>query len=234
MAHEGLEVCINGSQLLVFTGLPDLSMKDDVLDSTLYTQLAANQQAGKFDDFQKWQDILFKALSSFGWVRLDTANFDEALACDTFMPAELLSELLLASLQQAQGENLRMVLTQLFSSPDNSQAAGMLKQGMLQTLMSRDAAGNELPVSAFVMQLGIVSPTWEKVALHLAFQTREPLDENPFNQRFSTHQLMGNLEYSRLVCKFDDIRYLPMRGPVRKALQDKKPRLLHSVRVEGK
>lgn len=234
MAHEVLEVCINGSQLLVFTGNPDQSMKDDVLDSTLYTQLAANQQAEKFDDFPKWQDILLNALSKFGWLRLDTTNVDEAPACDTFIPAKLFTELLPAPLQQAQGENVRMALTQLFSSPANAQAAGVLKQGMLQTSMSKGASGDDLPVSAFVMQLGIVLPTWEKVSLHLAFQTREPSDDNPFNQCFSTHQLIGNLTYSRLVCKFDEIRYLPMRGPVSKALKDKKPRMLHPVAVVGK
>lgn len=227
MAKELLEVRVNGSELLVLRGCPDQAMRDDMMASTLYTQLAADHQFSKFDDFNKWQDILLNASSKFGWLRLDVANTQERVATsETLTPAEAIGALLPASLAHWQGAPLRSLFTQLCTAPANGEAFCLLKQGMLRTSSSGD-------LCAVVMRLGFVGPTGKRVALSLAFATREALADNPFNQGFSRHQLTGNVMCSRVITQFDGIRYAPLKTPVIKALKTKQPGLVLPVTTVG-
>jgi hypothetical protein len=227
MAKELLEVRVNGSELLVLRGCPDQAMSDDMMASTLYTQLAADHQFNKFDTFSKWQDILLNASSKFGWMRLDVTDTQERTeTTGTLTPADVFGALLPASLAHWQGDPLRSLFTQLCTAPANGEAFRLLKQGMLRTSSFGDAC-------TVVMRLSFMGPTGERVSLCLAFETRETPVENPFNQCFSRHQLIGNMMCSRVIAQFDGIRYAPLRTRVKKALQTKQPGLVLPVTVVG-
>ncbi|KAL6304759.1 hypothetical protein BKA93DRAFT_825635 [Sparassis latifolia] len=72
---------VNGRLLQSFVGKLDPAHKDDVLDSTLLAQLAANQAGG--DDKDKWYKKFKEVLENIGWV-VESFSFTEIVNVNTY------------------------------------------------------------------------------------------------------------------------------------------------------
>jgi hypothetical protein len=232
MNQEVTRIYINGAELVVFLDAAESTVKEDILASTLYAQLAADKQIDRFTDCSSWHATLLKALSTFGWLRLELKGSEgDCPESDTFTPVDLFSELLPEVLANWRGKKLEDVLNLLFCSPLSDRALALRERSLLITdTLPTDSAGNATTVSTVLMQLGFVLPTGEKVSLCVAFKTNETLAENPFTQSFSRLRLVGQINCSRLIGKLDDLRYALFRHKINVALSERREL---SFAVEG-
>lgn len=91
MTYKIEEAYLNGAVLTLLPSTVNQSFKDDALDCGLYVQLAASKQIDRFTHFQDWQAILIKALTAFGWIRLDFANQQQPIS-ESIVVANLMRE----------------------------------------------------------------------------------------------------------------------------------------------
>lgn len=232
MNQDVTRIYINGAELIVFLDAAQSTVKEDILASTLYAQLAADKQIDKFTDCSNWHATLLKALATFGWLRLELngseSDFPES---DTFTPVDLFSELLPEVLANWRGKKLKDLLSLLLSSPLSERALALRDRSLLITeTLSTDLAATATTVSSALLQISFVLATGEKVSLCVAFKTNETLAENPFTQSFSRLRLVGEINCFRLIGKLDDLRYALFRHKINGALSERREL---SFAVEG-
>lgn len=228
MNQEAVETYLNDGLLMVFVAPVDPSLRRDVMDCSLYTQLAAARQFSKFTDYRDWQTTLIKALAAFGWLRLDLAD-KQGTSGETLAIAEVLSELLPDALSDWRGERLDNLLASLFQAPGNDVAAAIIERCVEVTAPQTDTRNaiqaHAEPLSSVVLQIGFVLPTREMVLLCVAFETLETVDANPFAQRLMNSHLAGDFRAFAFVGVLDDLRYSPFRQRIDKALAEKRAAL---------
>lgn len=219
---------INGPELLVFTDSTHDRIKQDVMASTLYAQLAADRQFNKFTHHRQWQAALLKARHTFGWLRLDLESVEGGwVDSPTFSPLDIINELLPARQNPWPAATLEHLTASLFASPQTAPAAALLKHSLCRSVEADcHDTGAVIATASVVLQMGVVLPGAEKVSICVAFETTEPIAENPFAQRFSRHSLVGDIKCWRLIDVLDDLRYSPFRQRITEALQDRREELI--------
>ncbi|RMS63129.1 hypothetical protein ALP63_04449, partial [Pseudomonas syringae pv. aceris] len=68
MKQELDAVVVNAGCLMFFPEPQRVALKNDVLDSMLYVQLAASKQHSKFAEPEKWNETRLTAAQRFGWL----------------------------------------------------------------------------------------------------------------------------------------------------------------------
>ncbi|WP_133750850.1 hypothetical protein [Pseudomonas sp. LP_7_YM] len=220
--------------LLVFVAPVDQSLQRDVLDCSLYTQLAANRQFNKFTHYRDWQATLIKALAAFGWLRLDFAEKREAKS-ESVVVARVLHELLPDALDQWRGERLDNVLASIFDVADDNVLKALHERCVevaASNTSARTATAEEPEVvTSVVLQIGFVLPSREMILLCMAFDTLERVGANPFAQRLEPGRLVGEFRSFAFVGVLDDLRYSLFRQRVDTALAEKRAQLSLPVRA---
>lgn len=231
MNQEVTRIYINGAELVVFLDAAESTVKEDILASTLYAQLAADKQIDKFTDCSGWHATLLKALATFGWLRLELKGSEgDCPESDTFTPVDLFSALLPEALASWRGKKLENLLNLLFCSPLSDRALALRERSLLITdTLPTDSAGSATTVSTALMQISFVLPTGEKVSLCVAFKTNETLAENPFTQSFAKLERVGEITCFRLIGKLDDLRYALFRHKINGALSERRDELSFAV-----
>lgn len=235
MSQEAVETYLNDGVLMIFVAPVDQSLKSDVLDCSLYTQLAAARQFNKFTHHRDWQTTLVKALAAFGWLRLDLAEKREAKG-ESVDVAQALRELLPDALDEWRGERLDNLLASVLDVADGN-IVEALKERCIEVAANDTvvltATGDEPEaVTSVVLQIGFVLPSRAMVLLCVAFDTLEGIDANPFAQRLEPSRLIGEFRSFAFVGVLDDLRYSLFRQRVDTALAEKRAQLSFPVRAE--
>ena len=228
MSQEVLEAWINGPELLVFLGRADDAIKQDVMASALYTQLAAHKRFNKFTHHSEWHATLLNAHTSFGWLRLALERTDgPVLQSDAFSALDIFIGLLPQAFDGWRGGELEEALARLVFSLPDAGASALHARSVSKTAdpASQDRACASR-VSSVVLQLALVLPTAEKISMCVAFETDEPVAANPFTQRFSRHRLAGEINTTRVIEMLDNLRYRVFRQGITEALQDRREELI--------
>jgi hypothetical protein len=85
---------VNDGSIVTFTDDVNIQHQQDVLDSTLLAQLAANKKHDRVEDPENWYKFYKEILENIGWV-INTWNFEEYHASgSTFIVDEVIMEIL--------------------------------------------------------------------------------------------------------------------------------------------
>jgi hypothetical protein len=233
MTQDIVETYLNDGVLMMFAAPVDPAFKRDAMDSSLYAQLAASKQHDRFTHYREWQTTLLKAMTTFGWLRLDLSD-KHGIADETFVVADRLRELLPDSLSALRGETLDRLLASLCATHASKIAQVMVAQNVQVTPCKPDAQtgalSNPQPVFSVVLQVAFVLPSRQKVLLCVAFETLEPVAANPFAQRLTKSRLVGEVRSFGFVGTLDDLRYAQFRERVDAALAGKRAGLSHAIK----
>lgn len=228
MTQEAVETYMNDGLLMIFAAPMEPGLKRDVMDCSLYAQLAATRQFSKFSHYRDWRATLIKALAAFGWLRLDLAD-KQGTTGETVAIADVLRELLPDALSEWRGERLDKLLASLLNTTGNQPANALVERCVAVSSNKRESEhatqAEAQSVTSVVLQIGFVLPSREMVLLCVAFDTLEAVGVNPFAQRLTTSQLLGDLRSFAFVGVLDDLRYGQFRQRIHTALADKRATL---------
>lgn len=224
MTQEIEEACVNGAVLTLFAGAVDQGFRRDVLDCGLYVQLAATKQFDRFTQFHDWQAALIKALTAFGWLRLDVTSEQQEIR-EAITVADLLQQMLQGPLGCLPAERMEHLCSTLMTGRC-AQAAKALVDNSVQTSSSDG-------VSSVALQVAFVLPSRQMALLGLAFETRATIGPDPFVQRLMKEQLIGDLKSFAFVGTLDDLRYTPYRQRIQDALEQKRSQQCSAVKGGG-
>jgi len=221
MTHKIEQAYLNGAVLTLLATPVNQSFKDDALDCGLYVQLAASKQFDRFTHFQDWQTILIKALTAFGWVRLDFANQQQPIS-ESIVVANLMREALSESLGSVGEEQLDQVFA--------TRLTGLCAEASKAVVENSVQISRHHDVSSVVLQLALLLPSRQMALLCMAFETREIIGPNPFTQSLAKGSLIGDLKSFAFVGTLDDLRYTAYRQRISEALDDRRSGLRFAVR----
>lgn len=204
--------------------------KKDVLDITLYTQLAASKKYSPFANPSNWRLTWLAALSRFGWSQRTHEAFSlpaSHLAAGTvwvWISSHLPSFMPAAVLAQCQGVASRSVST--FSEQP---AVEMLARHVI------DPLGSGAQPTAHVqrdvrLKLALYTPTSGLSLIVLSFKTWQPLGRDFLVDVLEPSEVIGNVDMTFYAVSPIEVVYAQFRQKLSDALEDRRADNLGKLR----
>ncbi len=226
MKQELDAVVVNAGCLMFFPEPQRVSLKNDVLDSMLYVQLAASKQHSKFAEPEKWNETRLAAAQRFGWLPsanehtsqpLPEESVETVWSCMTralapFVPAE--------TLRHAEAF-MRKVGNQSFTN----EALHLLRS---QTLQSGLNHAGKLQVSV-LLQLAFVDTRQNLKLAQFQFATRQPLSSGFLFEVIEPTSVYGNIAVTVYAMQLFEQVYSQFRDGIDTALSSKRAGLIMSL-----
>ncbi len=232
MQNNAGSVYANAGHIFYFANGVDQSFKEDVLNSSLYLQLAASNKHSRFDDFNAWRSVYVDAMPRFGWVPTGNRLNRQAAEGETSISVwEQISN----SLGGRLSANLAHEVGRLFvdQEADKGVSTGLLLfRDHAVSVQTNSAAGQasaeEVSLS---LMFSLVSCEHVVTSVFLAFRTTEPLEKNWLSQRFQTEKLIGDLTVEMMCAEISEHRYRRVRERLNTELGPRKQELI--IRLDG-
>lgn len=233
MSQEVVETYLNDGALMMFAGSVDQAFKHDALNSCLYAQLSASKQFNKFTNYREWQTTLIKALTTFGWLRLDLAD-SQSVESEGFVVSNRLRELLPKSISHLSGATLDRLLTWLFT-PEASKVAKVMIKRLEPVVSHENATSTEMPaplapVYSVVLQVAFLMPSRQQTLLCIAFETQQDISSDLFDQHLNIGKLVSDVRSFAFIGTLDDMRYSQYRERIDTALADRRDLLSFPIK----
>ena len=194
---------VNNGSLVSFASSLTGQQKQDVLDSTLLAQLAANKKHNRADDFKNWYNFYTKVMSNVGWVVQDFKFNDYHSSQAEFKLSQVTLEIL-SALVGGEAEILAVVKSTL---------DGLAKSTKGVTLFSDSSTkgknGNFQIVPCTVDESNQVNVAF----MGFTFEASRRADDFFF---FTWESQDIKLFYSTQSCTLNEEIYAQVRGDVRK------------------
>lgn len=214
---------INAGTLMFFDESVGELNKRDILDASLYIQLAASKKKPKFSEFDAWYQTYLRAMATFGWVVSareyasdpiqDHGQFDVW----SLFKHELERRVPGSLIQTA--ECLVMDSPQRFFSPAAHSLLGDY------AFRCEGAEGGD-PLSRVVLQLSFVHGASSMTSMFVAFKTLASGVEHAFFKPLDRNQIVGNLELASFSAQLSDLRYAQFRDQFIAALGARRSTLI--------
>ncbi|WP_295476607.1 hypothetical protein [uncultured Pseudomonas sp.] len=210
MNQPSSDVIVNAGCLLFFHGQPH---DQDVLDSTLYVQLAASRKHSRFAEYPQWKATWLQAALRFGWLSQASESF--------LQPAP---ELTTATLWDwARAWRPGFVSAALLERSEAALADCQALQPAFELFASQVLAPEG---TTLALQLGLVDTDDSLTLLQLHFTSRCALGADELLGPWCRERIRGNvsLGFHRLI--LSHTLYAPLREAFAKALRDRRPGLV--------
>lgn len=216
------DITVNAGCLLFFEGITNARDKSDVLDCTLYVQLAASKKHHKFNAFDDWRDTWLAASLRFGWHLSDSESINQsamswpsdATVWDWIKHA--LPQFINAS-DVSQGE---VIARQRYHQNPDQPAVSLLSEQVLQR------SETESGLTTVALQLGFVGPMSTLSLVQLNFTSRQPLKADFLFQPMVPNDVVGNVGLTFYSMQLVDRAYAQFRGHFNAALTQRRPALV--------
>jgi hypothetical protein len=225
-------VIVNAGCMLFFAQGVAVQLKKDVLDSMLYTQLAATKKHDRFSATKQWKEVQLNAMTHFGWVMQSVETFNQPAPRGTpetvwgwitqmlppFMPAAAVAEAQAAAhecYKADPGQHGFDVFARQVSPVDESSTTELVVIPSPASPPTHDAT----PV---VMQLGFVDPTATLYQVSLSFTRRQPLTPGFLFEPMESNDVLGNIELTFRALRLQEVVYSLHRGTIDEKLQDRR------------
>jgi hypothetical protein len=197
---------LNGGGLICFANSVTDSFRDDVLDATLYFQLAASKKHSKFSDAAAWRSRYFDAMTHFGCNILHREQLGSPVEdIDAWSSIKgQLGKRVSASLMARADQSLKSLALQ----PRGSVTRGVLSDHTLEQA-PRDAYS--APTTCVSMQLGFVQAEPVIDQLFVSFKTTQSMDDLAWTQPWVPERMVGNLEVAWVSAELDEGRFAQFR-----------------------
>ncbi|MEB0041673.1 MULTISPECIES: hypothetical protein [unclassified Pseudomonas] len=214
---------INAGSMMFFDDPVKDADKRDILDASLYTQLAASKKHPKFAEFDAWYTTYLKAMATFGWIVSERGYCSEPIQGPgpfdlwLLIEAELEGRVPVSLIQTAE----RIAV----HSPEhvfNPAAQSLLGEHALRS--DRPEGGDLL--SSVVLQLSFVHGAPSMTSIFIAFKTRAKVAEHALLKPFDRNQIVGNVELASFSAQLSDLRYSQFRDTFISALGARRSSLI--------
>ncbi|WP_027921906.1 hypothetical protein [Pseudomonas sp. URMO17WK12:I12] len=206
-------VYIDGGSVLLLSH--ELSAREctDVLDSTLFMQLAAAAEQPGLDGYEQWWGGYRSQLNKFGWSRIQ--DFEGSFRSDP--------DLLPQTVSQAVASKVRRFLSAEYVDAVGRafiEVSRLSPHHLARTLLRYYSIAED-PVSKLTtvrLQFGIVVAGARLIYLTVSFITREAFSSSIIEQNFLTDDIVGEIEFKGCVAVLDSAAYDSWRGRIAMAV----------------
>lgn len=211
------DVIVNAGCLLFFHGQPH---NQDVLDSTLYVQLAASKKYSKFADYEQWKQTWLTAALRFGWGSQASESFQQPVP--GAQPGTLWD--------WAKALRPGFVNADLLERSEAMLARCPVLQPAFDVLATEVLGPG---ATTLALQIGLVDIDGSLTLIQLHFESHGPIGRKDLFDVWPTDTVNGNitLSFHRLI--LSDPLYAPLREAFANALRDRRPGLVCPVYAEG-
>jgi hypothetical protein len=217
-----IEGHINAGCVVFMSAACSEQQKKDVMDCTLYTQLAASKRHSRFDAALEWRHTWLAALNRFGWAvrshdsrSLPAADAGQGTVWDwlekqlpSFMPNALFSQ----GAAFAKGA--------VEARPDQP-AVAMLNRQAIEISSSEDPVSG-VSERKIALQVAVCGPTTGLGLVVLSFTTRQPPNGELLAEVFDPKKVLGNIEMAFYSAHVMEIVYAQFREKIAQALDDRR------------
>lgn len=211
------------------------SVKNDVLDSILFSQLYADGKGVKFDEPEKWFSEHDTAMRNLKWSLLYQYSEDHwPKSGGRVDVAELVETQWLSRLPEGTADGVRKMLVSIAATPVNDAPRALFREHVLKAPTDEMNAVDLPPtVSTLVLQLGFLAPDGILHSLYVSYKTTAVVGDDLFPNNDGDHQIAGKVETRFLQRHWDAAGYTKVRGSVDEFLTGKRSGLILPVSCES-
>lgn len=224
MLNLNYDIFIDGGSILLLSHELSQRAREDVLDSTLYMQLAAAAKQPSLAEYEQWWELYRSQLNQFGWARLQ--NFGGSFEPDPGQPGQTISRIVATQaspyLSSTYIEAIDHALIELSRLPPHSAVRAQLRQYSV----AGDRASNLTRVR---FQVGVVLTGTRLIYLTFSFATRETLPNSIIEHIFRTSDIIGDIEFNGCITVLDSTAFEPWRKRVAMAVASAREDLIKAV-----
>jgi len=195
-------IFIVGGSVLLLSHELNQRVWNDVLDSTLYMQLASEAKQSSLADYEQWWVQYSSQFNQFGWTRLQ--SFGGGYGPDSEQARQSLRKIVASKLSlylsSTSIEAVDRALIELTRLPTHSAVRAQLRQYSLV----EDSASNLITVR---LQLGIALKGLRFICLSFSFTTRETLPSSVIEHLFQTNDIVGEIKFNGCVAVLDSTAF---------------------------
>ncbi|TVT82564.1 hypothetical protein [Pseudomonas sp. H3(2019)] len=210
--------CVCAGNVLLFSGVMSAFERQNVLDSSLYTQVATSRKFPAMSDFDQWQGAWRVGVRLSGWmVSEDNDETFPSFEQERFSVKELIE----AGLAKHQGSQSERDITASLDAVSWSPLAMDLLRvhtvghgAVTQGTEEFHDADNHSPTDQTTwvrVQAGVVSPGALLTQVTVCFETRETVDADFLRQAFSVHEVVGRVRVNCCVALLEEADHEPLR-----------------------
>jgi hypothetical protein len=224
MLNLNHDIFIVGGSILLLSHELNQTVRDDVLDSTLYMQLASTSKQPSLIEYEQWWELYRSQLNKFGWTRLQ--SFGSSFEPDSEQPCQTINNMVASNvshyLSSTYVEAIDRALIELSSLPAHSAALALLRQYSV----AEDEASN---LSRIRLQVGIVLEGTRLIYLTFSFATRETLPNSIIEHIFQTTDIVGEIEFNGCISVLDSTAFEPWRKRIAMVVAPAREDLIKAV-----
>ncbi|ATE80632.1 MULTISPECIES: hypothetical protein [Pseudomonas] len=225
MLNSNYDICIDVGSILLLSHELSQGARDDVLDSTLYMQLAATATRPSLGEYEQWWELYRSQFNQFGWTRLQ--DFGGSFEPDSELPCLTISKMLASKvsryLSNTYIEAIDRALIELSRLPPHSAARALLRQYSV----AEDQASSLTRVR---LQVGIALEGTRLIYLTGSITTRETLPNSIIEHIFRTNDIVGDVEFNGCISVLDPMAFEPWRKRIAIAVAATREDLIKTVR----
>lgn len=217
---------VNAGSLLFFPEEQQIERPNDILDSMLYTQLAASRKHERFNDFERWKEVWLAAALRFGWALKASEHVSEPLAKGTLDTVWSLA----ARAFSTSVSSSALTRTEAFMQPAIKLLASQAMHVEDPPPDSNDPSRRtRAGQSTLALQVGFVTAdrTLDLALVH--FKTRQTLTGEFLFKQIEPGQILGNVEVTVYSMQLMDQVYAPFREVFHTARLKQDPSLTLSL-----
>lgn len=222
---------VNAGSLLFFPEEQQIERPNDILDSMLYTQLAASRKHERFHDFERWKEVWLAAALRFGWALKASEHVSEPMAKGTLNTVWSLA----AQAFSTSVSSSALTRTEAFMQLANAQPAIKLLASQAMHVEDPPPDSNDpsrrtrAGQSTVALQVGFVTAdrTLDLALVH--FKTRQTLTGAFLFKQIEPGQILRNVEVTVYSMQLMDQVYAPFREVFHTARLKQDPSLTLSL-----
>ena len=225
MNQGTIEGYINAGCVVFMSAACSDQQKKDVMDCTLYTQLAASKRHSRFDAALDWRHTWLAALNRFGWaVRSHDSRSLPAAEVGRGTVLEWLDKQLPTFIPKALFSEGAVFATHSVKEHPDQPAVAMLNRQVIETSSEDPASG--MSERKIALQLAVCEPATGLGLIVLTFTTRQPLSGELLVEVFNPKEVQGNIEMAFYSAHMMEIVYAQFREKINQALNDRRAGLV--------
>ncbi|WP_397450114.1 hypothetical protein [Pseudomonas sp. NA-150] len=212
------ELIVNGGCLLFFLDAQSLHSKNDVVNSTLYAQLAASKKHSKFSAYDDWRERYLAASLRFGWMLKASESISQRMTGQASRTLwDWIRDKLPAFVSATEIKLGEEAARQRYHDFPNQPAIGLLAQQVLQSTIA--PVLNQPQAMTVALQLGLVGPGATLTLVQIKFVSHQRLTPGFLFEPLIPASIVGNVELSFYSMQLMDLAYSPFRETFETALE---------------
>ena len=192
----------------------------DVVDTTLYAQLAASKKHSRFTDQLHWKETWLAAALYLGWTSQASLHIEQPAPCAA--PATFWS--LAHALRPA-------FVSKALLERSEANVSRLLFNHAAYTVFTDQAIGPG--ATSVAMQVGVVDDDYDLTLLQLHFDCSSPLTRDRLFGPCECGLIRGNVEFSFHRLQLSDALYAPRRAAIVDALKARRSGLVYELLCSG-